>query len=177
MGARGTFLRHLNNRATFTVLICAGNYKQIAGFHGHQNSRRHQLPLLITCKFCVEDLFILLPNLLLVVFQQPLTQVAHLLQCKRRLVLSWGTWWTEPRMSRGLTSGSSHRTGWQQGENQQGDWGVTSDHECVRFHDNRKPCFYTGMAGGQETLWDAFQAFVEVCGLWSYMVGQNLGMD
>lgn len=47
---------------------------------------------LITCKFCVEDLFVLLPDLFLVVFKQSLTQVAHLLQCKRGLVLSWGTW-------------------------------------------------------------------------------------
>lgn len=97
------------------MLICARNYKQIARFHGQRHSRRHQLPVLITCKFCVEDLFVLLPDLLLVVFQQPLAQVAHLLQCKRRLVLSRGTWWTEPQMSRGLTSGSSRRTGWQQG--------------------------------------------------------------
>lgn len=44
--------------------------------------------LFITCKFCVEDLFVLLPDLFLVVFEQSLTQVAHLLQCKRGLVLS-----------------------------------------------------------------------------------------
>lgn len=43
--------------------------------------------MFITCEFCVKDLFILLPDLLLVVFKQPLTQVAHLLQCKRGLVL------------------------------------------------------------------------------------------
>lgn len=46
---------------------------------------------LLTCEFCVKDLFVLLPDLLLVVFKQPLTQVAHLLQCKRRLVLPRGT--------------------------------------------------------------------------------------
>jgi len=42
---------------------------------------------ILFCEFCVKDLFVLLPDLLLVVFKQPLTQVAHLLQCKRRLVL------------------------------------------------------------------------------------------
>lgn len=40
-----------------------------------------------TCKFCIKDLFVLLPDLLLVVFEQALTQVAHLPQRKRRLVL------------------------------------------------------------------------------------------
>lgn len=48
-----------------------------------------------TCEFCVKNLFVLLPDLLLVVFKQPLTQVAHLLQCKRGLVLPWGTWDTQ----------------------------------------------------------------------------------
>lgn len=43
--------------------------------------------MFVTCEFCVEDLFILLPDLLLVVFQQALTQVAHLPQCERGLVL------------------------------------------------------------------------------------------
>lgn len=48
---------------------------------------------ILFCEFCVKDLFVLLPDLLLVVFKQPLAQVAHLLQCKRRLVLPRGTWW------------------------------------------------------------------------------------
>lgn len=43
--------------------------------------------IFFTCKFCIKDLFILLPDLLLVVFEQALTQVAHLPQRKRRLVL------------------------------------------------------------------------------------------
>ena len=47
-----------------------------------------------TCKFCVKDLFVLLPYLLLVVFEQALAQVAHLLQCERGLVLPWGTYET-----------------------------------------------------------------------------------
>lgn len=51
--------------------------------------------IFITCEFCVKDLFVLLPDLLLVVFKQPFTQVAHLLQCKRGLVLSWGAWETK----------------------------------------------------------------------------------
>lgn len=46
----------------------------------------------ITCKFCVEDLFVFLPDLLLVVLEQSLAQVAHLLHCEWGLVLSWGTW-------------------------------------------------------------------------------------
>lgn len=88
------------------ALNCSGNYKQIWCYHGHQHSRHYQLwhrmsrnsLFSITCKLCVEDLFILLPDLLLVVFKQPLTQVAHLLQCKRWLVLSWGTWQTETQL-------------------------------------------------------------------------------
>lgn len=44
-----------------------------------------------TCEFCVKDLFVLLPDLLLMVFKQALTQVADLPQCERGLVLSWGT--------------------------------------------------------------------------------------
>lgn len=51
--------------------------------------------MFITCEFCVKDLFVFLPDLFLVVFKQPLTQVAHLLQCKRGLVLSRGTWETK----------------------------------------------------------------------------------
>lgn len=38
--------------------------------------------VLITCKFCIEDLFVLLPDLLLVVLEQSLAQVAHLLHCE-----------------------------------------------------------------------------------------------
>ncbi len=51
------------------------------------NSFIHFYSYSITCEFCVKDLFVLLPDLLLVVFKQPLTQVAHLLQCERGLVL------------------------------------------------------------------------------------------
>lgn len=40
-----------------------------------------------TCKFCVKNLFVLLPDLLLVVFEQALTQVADLPQRERGLVL------------------------------------------------------------------------------------------
>lgn len=59
----------------------------------------NQRGMYITCEFCVKDLFVLLPDLLLVVFKQPLTQVAHLLQRKRRLVLPWGTWETLKKKS------------------------------------------------------------------------------
>lgn len=38
--------------------------------------------IFFTCKFCIKDLFVLLPDLLLVVFEQALTQVAHLPQRK-----------------------------------------------------------------------------------------------
>lgn len=43
--------------------------------------------MIFTFKFCVKDLFVLLPDLLLVVFEQALTQVAHLPQRERGLVL------------------------------------------------------------------------------------------
>lgn len=58
--------------------------------HGGGGMKYHPVTpqILITCEFCVKDLFILLPDLLLVVFKQPFAQVAHLLQCKRGLVLS-----------------------------------------------------------------------------------------
>lgn len=55
--------------------------------------------LFFTCKFCVKDLFILLPDLLLVIFEQALTEVAHLPQCERRLVLPWGTCETQNQIS------------------------------------------------------------------------------
>lgn len=42
---------------------------------------------ILFCKFCVKDLFVLLPDLVLVVFEQALAQVADLLQRKRGLVL------------------------------------------------------------------------------------------
>lgn len=45
-----------------------------------------------TCKFCVKNLFVLLPDLLLVVFEQALTQVADLPQRERGLVLPWGAY-------------------------------------------------------------------------------------
>jgi len=42
---------------------------------------------ILFCEFCVEDLLVLLAYLLLVVLEEPLTQVAHLPQRERRLVL------------------------------------------------------------------------------------------
>lgn len=42
---------------------------------------------MFTCELCVKDLFVLLSDLLLVVFEQALTQVAHLPQRERGLVL------------------------------------------------------------------------------------------
>lgn len=63
---------------------------------------RHLAPrVLITCKFCIEDLFVLLPDLLLVVLEQSLAQVAHLLHCEWGLVLSRGTWKTQSQVSGG----------------------------------------------------------------------------
>lgn len=157
MRIESTFLLYLNHHASFMALICSGNYKQIWCYHGHQHSRHYQLwhrisgnsLFVITCKFCVEDLFILLPDLLLVVFKQPLAQVAHLLQCKRRLVLSWGTWQAETQM---ICK-----------DVEQGPQRILSKPECVcirpRFHDNgaRKIGLNTETKEGPKILKFAFQ--------------------
>ena len=66
---------------------CECRYQKSVFFSGFIIFIYIQGGMFITCEFCVKDLFVLLPDLLLVVFKQPLTQVAHLLQCKRRLVL------------------------------------------------------------------------------------------
>lgn len=113
----------LKSEGTMDASTADGNsYDMKRHSYGHRHDVSHYTATLrcssvpeifITCKLCVKDLFILLPDLLLVVFKQSLTQVAHLLQCKRGLVLSWGTWeiWNQISYEKAESSSAaiSHR--------------------------------------------------------------------